>query len=115
MRRLILFIGAALFASACRTPPTLYEWGDYEDSVAHLFRGGEAANGAEKELAQLEQLAGRSRDLGKPPPPGLLAHIGYLHAESGDLQGARAYFSAEKEAWPVSAKFMDRLIAELER
>lgn len=104
-----IFAALLLLAPACASQ-TLYEWGRYEDSLAELFRSGEAGNRAAEHIAQLSDLVERSRSAGKRVPPGVLAHIGYLHAVEGNLGEARRYFLAEKSEWPESQVFMARLI-----
>jgi hypothetical protein len=45
--------------------------------------------------------------------PGLLAELGYLHLEDGDIPGAIALFEEEKALFPESKKLMNDVIARL--
>lgn len=107
-RTLTLVLGALLAGCAS----THYDWGRYEDSVyavTHQPDGFDLAAEIDTLEEQLEKSANRQR----LPPPGLHAHVGYLHTVSGNLDAARSHFESEKALFPESAKFMDDLIARL--
>ena len=111
MRAALAAALAAVLALGCTS--THYDWGDYEDSVYEVTRqpdGFDLGAQIDELEAQLQKSAGRDR----LPPPGLHAHLGYLHSVAGNLTAARDHFQAEKDLFPESAKFMDFLIARVE-
>lgn len=108
--RLAALVLASL-AAACRSP-SLYEWGGYEDSVYAVTRSaGEVDVGAE--IERLTQVVERSRQRDKPVPPGVHAHLGYLHSLAGDLDTAVAAFESEKEQYPEATVFIDGILQRM--
>ncbi len=100
--------GAALLG--CTS--THYDWGRYEDSVFEVTRQPDSFDLA-AEIDTLEAQLQQSADRQRLPPPGLHAHLGYLHSVAGNLDAARSHFEDEKALFPESARFMDQLIARL--
>jgi hypothetical protein len=47
-------------------------------------------------------------------PPGLHAHLGYLHSVAGNPAAARAHLEDEKTLYPESTRFCDYLLGRLE-
>lgn len=112
MRWLVLAL--ALSLSAC-AHNTLYEWGGYEESLYAMYHepGGQA-----QVAADLEQLSGELAETiesGARVPPGLHAHLGYLHALNGELDAADQHFKLEKAAFPESATFIDGIVGRMGR
>jgi hypothetical protein len=101
----------ALAASCASGPEELYLWGSYEECVWGTC-SGEAA--AAEEIRLLAEDVERARSEGQKDPPGLHAHLGYLYLVTGNPESAASEFRTEKELWPESAVFMDRLLEKLE-
>jgi len=105
-------VAAALLLGAACASPTYYAWGRYEDSVYQVTvrpDGFDLAAEIDSLEKQLEQTVAKQR----PVPPGLHAHLGYLHSVSGNADAARGHFEQEKELFPESAKFVDHLLTLL--
>lgn len=109
-------LGALLIAMTtivgCQTPKPLYYWGSYPNVVYGAFRAPDEAS----PQVQIESLTAdieKANATGQSVPPGLRAQLGYAYLESGRPDLAKAYFEAEKEAFPESVILMDRLIASL--
>ncbi|NOT30434.1 MAG: DUF4810 domain-containing protein [Planctomycetes bacterium] len=103
-------LALALACVSCTT--TYYEWGRYEDSVYAVTSQPDGFDlGAE--IDALEQQVDKSIDKERPVPPGLHAHLGYLHSVAGNPTAARAHFEQEKALYPESARFIDHLLARL--
>ena len=108
MRRAAAVLALAL--ASCTS--TYYDWGRYEDSVYLVTRQPDGFDlGAE--IDTLEQQLGKTKDKTQPIPPGLHAHLGYLHTVAGNPAAARQHFLDEKALFPESARFMDYLLARL--
>lgn len=100
-----------LCGAACTTP-TYYDWGRYEDSVYLVTIQPDGFDLA-AEIDALEQQLEQSVAGTRPIPPGLHAHLGYLHSVAGNAGSARGHFEQEKALFPESAKFVDYLLARL--
>ncbi len=116
MRPAVRLLGlAALCAmTGCATtkPQTLYYWGDYEEQIytAHA-KGGTL--GVHDQIIALEADKATAAGAGRRLPPGFHAHLGYLYFEDGQGDAAHAELLAEKAAFPESATFIDRLLANM--
>ena len=108
--RSLVVLGLLLASTACTT--THYDWGRYEESVYAVTIRPDGFDLA-KEIDSLEQQLLVSTNHDRLPPPGLHAHLGYLHSVAGNLSAARTHFENEKRIFPESAHFMDQLIARL--
>lgn len=111
MRTARTLAAALLFFSAgCTT--TYYDWGRYEDSVYQVTRRPDGFDLA-AEIDALEQQLEKSAAKERPVPPGLHAHLGYLHSVAGNNDAARSHFEREKALYPESARFVDYLLARI--
>jgi len=93
--------------SGCASPPEpLYAWGSYESQVyAHLK--GESR---EAQIEALERDQEKIEASGKSAPPGFYAHLGMLHAETGNDAKAIACFETEKVRFPEATAYMNFLL-----
>lgn len=112
MRAAILGAALALVLSACGGPSSYYAWNGYGRSVWNVTSGEGVADIGE-DIDTLSATIEQARASAKPIPPGMHAHLGMLHAQRGELDLAAAAFESEKELFPESAVFMDRLLARL--
>ena len=104
---------AMLLLSGCASSSGLYHWGSYQGLLYKMYiEPGEAP--AERQIEILEAEIEVARSKGRPLPPGYRAHMGYLYYQLGKLDLAKQSFEAEKEAFPESARLMDRFITRLE-
>ena len=106
----LLALALALAGAGCTT--TYYDWGRYEESV-YLVTAKPDGFDLAAEIDALEQQLEQSAAKERPVPPGLHAHLGYLHTVAGHGDAARAHFEREKALYPESAKFVDYLLARL--
>jgi hypothetical protein len=112
MRFLLALLALALAAAGCASP-SYYAWGRYEDSVFAVTSTPDGFDlGAE--IDSLEKQVQATIDAQKPVPPGLHAHLGYLHTVAGNPTAARQHFEQEKALFPESARLMENLLARLE-
>jgi len=103
---------ALTLACAGCSASSYYDWGRYEDSVFAVTARPDGFDLA-AEIDALEQQVDRSLDHERPVPPGLHAHLGYLHSVAGNPVAARAHLEREKSLYPESARFVDHLLAQL--
>lgn len=100
-----------LLPAACVSAPPSFRWEVYDEVVYREFLDGDADPA---ELArELGEEMERSVGAGAAIPPGVRAHLGHLLLRTGDAGGAAVLFREEKERYPESAVFMDRILAGL--
>lgn len=105
----------ALLASGCATQDKgLYQWGSYENQIYAMYAEGGKSSPLEQ-IAALEQDLEKARAANRPLPPGFQAHLGYLYFQTGKLDQAIAAFETEKQRFPESRPYMDRLISRATR
>jgi len=66
----------------------------------------------QKSIEEAIKAAGESKS-GRVPP-GMYANLGYIYLKGGKSQEAVGSFMKEKNAYPESAHFMDRMIRKVE-
>ena len=104
-----LCLVAAAGLTAC-APPTLYQWGKYEDSLYSRYAKEDAAGAEESLRTTIVAAESQSR-----VPPGVYADYGFLLYRRGDYAGAIQYFEKEKRAFPESAALMSKLIERIQK
>jgi hypothetical protein len=109
--RLALLLAAAL-ASGCASQ-SLYAWGHYEDLLhARWIEPGSADPATQ--IARLREDVDRAAAAGRRVPPGVWAHLGYLHWVHGDAGAAREALGRERALFPESAAFVDGLLRRMD-
>lgn len=112
MRRVLALAALLALAGCASQPEERYAWGAYE-GLLYLSLTGRGAVDLQAMIDTMERDRETAASAGKPLPPGWLAHLGYLYAETGRLDLAAAAFEQEKAAYPEATVFMDRLLAGL--
>ena len=103
----------ALVLATMGCTSTHYEWGRYEDSVFLVTSTPDGFDlAAEIDLLELQVEKSLSKE--RPIPPGLHAHVGYLHAVAGNRAAAQLHFEREKALYPESEKFVQYLVSRVE-
>ena len=112
LRRLSAAATVALL-SACATPAKpLYVWESFpKQQYNTLIREGASPD---EQIRVLEAQAEKTRGSQSALPPGFRAHLGMLYLGVGNPQRARELWLAEKEAFPESTPYMNRLLERLE-
>ena len=103
---------AARARRGARGTTTNNDWGRDDASG---FNGTARPDGVDlqAEIDALEKQLSQSMDKERPIPPGLHAHLGYLHSVAGNPAAAREQLEREKALYPESARFVDFLLAKL--
>ena len=101
--------GAAFLFSACAQKP-LYHWEESYQKGVYGYLNDEFD--PQKELESLTKYVQNADKKGEKVPPGLHAHMGLLHSQIGDLEGARREFAAEVQLYPEAKTYMDFLSAK---
>lgn len=110
---ILAVLASLLLMSGCATQkPPLYRWGEYETLLYQMYsEPGKAEPGVQ--VAKLSEDIGRSQAEGKKVPPGVHAHLGYMHYMQGNQGAAMSAFATEKALYPESAVFVDGIIKRL--
>jgi len=108
MKKWVLLISSVLLLAGCQAPNTYY-WANYEPLVySNYAQPGEIQPAEQVQLLQADEA--KAQEKGLPLPPGFYAYLGYLYSLTGDNNAAVASFQSEKQNFPESAVFMDRLM-----
>lgn len=108
-----LVLGSLLTACAS-TPPTLYQWGNYQSNVYGYLKADTAAS-PEKQIDDMEANLQKIRAQGKTPPPGYYAHLGLLYSTVGKTDLVVQNFRAEEQLFPESVPYMDYLLSKIKK
>jgi hypothetical protein len=100
--------------TGCASQKTLYYWGNYEDLVYQMYVKPGSADPA-TQVAKLTEDIGKAKAEGRMVPPGVHAHLGYMHFLQGDALAAAQELNTEKTLFPESAKFVDGLLDRLKK
>ena len=99
---LILIIGA----SCAVQQPDIYYWGNYESIILNMYKNP----GEEAPAVQIDKLntdIQMAANKGKPVPPGVYAHLGFVYAANGNLDKAMEAFNQEKTIYPEAKIFIE--------
>ncbi|HCC55206.1 MAG TPA: DUF4810 domain-containing protein [Desulfobulbaceae bacterium] len=111
-KNLIVFFVVIAFACAGCVPTTLYNWGNYSNTLYH-FRKDANDDTRDKHMAELEAIITGSTEHNKRVPPGVFCELGYMHAKKGNKNKAMELFALEKTTYPESAHFVNRLMESI--
>lgn len=111
MNRLLPGLVLLLLLAGCQTARPLYFWGQYEALIYQSYVSPEKAS-ADVQVTKLKADLEKAKSADLPSPPGLHAHLGYLYYTLGRFDEAQAEFETEKQLFPESAVFIDRLLQQ---
>jgi hypothetical protein len=97
----------ALAGAGCAPPGNLYAWNGY-DNV--LYRQARAPQDNEAYLEHLKQIIETTERAKDKVPPGIYAEYGYALFTNGQYDDAITYYQKERDAWPESRVFMEKMI-----
>lgn len=93
--------------------PPIYKWGNYVNSSSDYGMNGHNKEVQEKHIAELRKIISESEAEDRRVAPGIYAELGQILFETGKQGEAKQYLLLEKQTYPESAIFMDRIIAKL--
>lgn len=109
---LVVLVNLLLISGCVTQKPPLYRWGEYEELVYEMYaEPGKADPGTQ--VAKLSEDVGRTQAEGQRVPPGVYAHLGYMHYMQGNQGAAMSAFATEKALFPESAVFVDAILKRL--
>lgn len=99
-------LAAAALLSACSTTTSRFEWGGYESALYTYAKKPDRRPDYQKAL---EAAISRGRATDRVAP-GLLAELGYLYLEDGDVGHAIPLFEEEMTRFPESRAFLSAVV-----
>lgn len=110
MKVLWLVISSSIFLAGCQTAVRpLYYWGQYDALTYQSYAKPDKAT-AEIQVQLLEEDVQKAAAANLPVHPGLHAQLGFMYSQLGKSDLAHKEFELEKNLFPESAAFMDRLL-----
>ncbi len=109
-----LRIGATVCAlytlSACTpTVNTHYHWGNYESLIYDMYaQPGKATSAIQ--IDKLNEDIQQAENNGKPVPPGLYAHLGFMYSIEGNVAAANQAFAEETHLYPDSKTLINGML-----
>jgi hypothetical protein len=104
-------IAASVVLLASCAPQGRFTWGTYENSLYAYAKSPDQRATYKKSLEEAIA-AGRLKN---NVAPGLLAELGYLYMEDGDMTQAISLFEEEMTRYPESRVFLDGIIQRSRR
>lgn len=90
-----------ILSTGCASSSNLYYWGEYEELVYNMYNKPGSAT-PEVQIDKLTRDIQKADSRGRPVPPGVFAHLGFMYAAVGNQSDAIASFNEEKERFPES-------------
>ena len=108
----VLVILVCIALGGCSTvSPGGYYWGKYSYTYHDLLKSpGDSTRAAHEET--LRDIVAKSNDEGLRTPPGIHAELGNLLSKANRHDEAIAHYDAERELYPESAVFLQRLLVK---
>jgi len=104
----------ALTLSSCSSNQALYSWYKYDDTT-HAFAKKQNEKTENALIENFDKIINKQKGTRKVVPPGIYAERGYYFLKSGRTSEALEYFNKEKQLYPESTVFMDRIIKRIEK
>ena len=93
--------------------PPIYKWGNYVESSSDYGMKGQEKEVIEKHLAELSKIITESETEKQRVAPGIYAEYAQILFETGKKEEAKKYFELEKQTYPESTIFINRVLNKL--
>ena len=112
MRNLLLFSVILLATASCTTTQkSLYNWDRYT-TTSYQFYKKQTPEATEALMKTYENMIKKTTGTRKTAAPGVHAEYGYFLIQNGKKDDGIVMLKKEKELYPESSIFMDRLIKQ---
>ncbi|MGC3997664.1 MAG: DUF4810 domain-containing protein [Anaeromyxobacter sp.] len=112
VRRLVPTAALLGLLSGCAMNQPLYNWKGYDGVLYNHYKHPE---NHDEFVRKLEYIIQQAETEGRKVPPGIYAEYGYALIEGGQPTEAVKAFGKERDLWPESRYFMEKMIANAER
>lgn len=109
MNKSLTWLSLTLLVAGCSSPRSLYYWGNYETVIYNAYSRPEKADPM-MQIALMEEDLQKAAAQDQLVGPGFHAQLGHLYYTTGNIDRAREEFQLEKQLFPESTPFMDRLL-----
>lgn len=110
MIKKLSIIAFLLTASACTTVSDAgYYWGDYA-KTSYLIVNEPSEKSLRTHADELTRIIEKSQEKNLKVPPGVYAELGYTLTKLGENDKAEVHFAAERQEYPESGVFLNRLL-----
>lgn len=111
---LVLSIMALTFVGCGQqVQPPLYSWGNYVNTSTEYGMNGHKKEVLEKHVQELSKIISESESKDKRVAPGIYAEYAQILFETAKKEEAKKYFLLEKNTYPESTVFIDRVMIKL--
>lgn len=108
----LIAIALGFLLTGCATQrPAIYMWETFPRQQYELLLSQGVS--PSDQIQRLEAHVEKAKSTNSKLPPGLLAHLGMLHLNSGNPEKTRALWQEEKSAFPESTAYIDQLLKRL--
>lgn len=96
--------------SGCATGPSdQYYWGGYEGLINDMYVNAGKAT-PQVQIEKITQDIQKAENAGKPVPPGVYAHLGFMYSLEGNNVSATAAFNEEKALYKDSEVLINGML-----
>ena len=103
-----------LLSGCSSQPKPLYNYGDYSESYYHAKKELSPDSALELQKAIEYSIENAANSRSARVAPGMYANLGYIYLKGGKTDKAIESFEKEKNIYPESAHFMNRMIKKVE-
>lgn len=100
-----------MMLASCTTTTTLYNWNDYVNSSYQYYKQ-QTPESTARLMKTYEAMINKPNGSRKTIAPGICAEYGYFLIQNGKKEEGVTMLKKEKELYPESTQFMDRLIKQ---
>ena len=104
-----------LLMMSCTTTNPLYYWGDYENLAYKVVKGNEQQDVQTLMASYNDIVNGKAKGSSGKIPPGVCADLGFFLMRQGKVEEGKKWLMREKEIYPESSVFVDRILTMAEK
>lgn len=113
MKNVFLF-SLVFLVSACTTVSGAgYYWGGYA-KTSYLIVNEPSEQSYKMHIEELSRIIEKSEEESLKVPPGIHAELGFMFLKLGENESADTHFNLEKEIYPESTTFLERLMMSVD-
>lgn len=111
MKKIFLLSGFILLLSSCSTQKNLYSWDKYTTTSYNYYKK-QTPESEEALMKTYQRIITKAENQNSRIAPGIYAEYGFFLMKNGKRDEGLTYITKEKELYPESTPFIDRLIKQ---